>query len=433
MFGAVCRSALLTMYSAYQSGQLASRLAGSASRARRVQPTARRSTLANSGDEVYAVSFASTRPGRRAVISCKQPAVAVRVPERGERRVAAPLGVGSADRRKAAGPARWNTSLTSTPRSTTSACAASMSETTRKSPLAKPGTAGANPLAELNRALRAWRCELDDAEVVTDDEVGIEPPAEATVKALGALDVRNRDSDRLELHGDCPCCVGVSIAVSLRSMVLLMSTSPRSLVAVDGRCGALAAASMMTSGDLAHEPQKASSRLPIATDGARRHWAARPPFSPQDKYSLISPSGIAFSDFKGYEDWAVVSSAPADEVAQGDRRQSDHDQGVQGRRTRATVSLSRWLQDREAPVEARRRARRPPSSWMCQTSSSRLSSSKRTVKRFPKSGGWGYALFNYEAAADQFTVDPTGVSDCGHACHVKVKAKDHIFHPYQKR
>ena len=27
----------------------------------------------------------------------------------------------------------------------------------------------------------------------------------------------------------------------------------------------------------------------------------------QDKYSLKSPSGIAFSDFRGYEDWAVVS------------------------------------------------------------------------------------------------------------------------------
>jgi hypothetical protein len=34
----------------------------------------------------------------------------------------------------------------------------------------------------------------------------------------------------------------------------------------------------------------------------------------QEKYSLKSPSGIAFSDFKGYEDWAVVSSARTDEV-----------------------------------------------------------------------------------------------------------------------
>src|SRR5262245_15559675 len=29
----------------------------------------------------------------------------------------------------------------------------------------------------------------------------------------------------------------------------------------------------------------------------------------QDKYSLKTPSGISFSDFKGYENWVVVSSA----------------------------------------------------------------------------------------------------------------------------
>ena len=34
----------------------------------------------------------------------------------------------------------------------------------------------------------------------------------------------------------------------------------------------------------------------------------------QDKYSLKSPSGIAFSDFSGYEDWSVVSTARTDEV-----------------------------------------------------------------------------------------------------------------------
>jgi len=32
-----------------------------------------------------------------------------------------------------------------------------------------------------------------------------------------------------------------------------------------------------------------------------------------DKYTLKSPSGIAFSDFRGYEDWAVLSSARTDE------------------------------------------------------------------------------------------------------------------------
>src|ERR1700735_1306267 len=34
----------------------------------------------------------------------------------------------------------------------------------------------------------------------------------------------------------------------------------------------------------------------------------------QDKYTLQSPSGIAFSDFRGYEDWAVVSSARTEQV-----------------------------------------------------------------------------------------------------------------------
>jgi len=57
---------------------------------------------------------------------------------------------------------------------------------------------------------------------------------------------------------------------------------------------------------------------------------------------------------------------------------------------------------------------------------------EKDSKRFPKSGGWGYAVFNYEAASDKFTADPAP-SDCGNVCHVKVKAKDYIFHPYQKR
>jgi hypothetical protein len=50
-----------------------------------------------------------------------------------------------------------------------------------------------------------------------------------------------------------------------------------------------------------------------------------------------------------------------------------------------------------------------------------------------KNGGWGYAVFNYDAASDKFTPDPKALADCGNSCHVAVKAKDYIFHPYQKR
>ena len=54
--------------------------------------------------------------------------------------------------------------------------------------------------AELDRAPRAGRRELDDPEAVVEGEVGVEPPAEARVERLGAIDVGDRDDDGLELH-----------------------------------------------------------------------------------------------------------------------------------------------------------------------------------------------------------------------------------------
>jgi hypothetical protein len=57
---------------------------------------------------------------------------------------------------------------------------------------------------------------------------------------------------------------------------------------------------------------------------------------------------------------------------------------------------------------------------------------EKNSKQFPDSGGWGYALFNYDAAADTFAPDPSP-ANCGHACPSAVKAKDYIFHAYQKR
>jgi hypothetical protein len=58
---------------------------------------------------------------------------------------------------------------------------------------------------------------------------------------------------------------------------------------------------------------------------------------------------------------------------------------------------------------------------------------EKDSKRFPENGGWGYAVFNYDAASDKFTADQNSLSNCGNACHTAVKAKDYIFHPYQKR
>jgi hypothetical protein len=57
---------------------------------------------------------------------------------------------------------------------------------------------------------------------------------------------------------------------------------------------------------------------------------------------------------------------------------------------------------------------------------------ERDSKRFPDTGGWGYAQFNYDAASDTFA--PLGSdAKCGYACHTIVAAKDYVFTAYGKR
>jgi hypothetical protein len=152
----------------------------------------------------------------------------------------------------------------------------------------------------------------------------------------------------------------------------------------------------------------------------------------QDKYSLKSPSGIAFSDFRGYEDWSVVSSARTDEILKvivaNPKMIKAYKAGVPGNSQPfpegSMIVKLQWKPKKstEAPfvVEV-------PDVF------SQAFVMEKDSKRFAKSGGWGYAVFNYEAASDKFTADPKSLSDCGFACHTPVKAKDYIFHPYQKR
>ena len=150
-----------------------------------------------------------------------------------------------------------------------------------------------------------------------------------------------------------------------------------------------------------------------------------------DKYSLKSPSGIAFSDFRGYEDWAVVSSARTDEVLKvivaNPTMIKAYKAGVPGNGQPfpegSKIAKLQWSFKKsteatfvvdvpDAPTQA----------FLIEKDS----------KRFPKTGGWGYALFNHDVAAGTMVADPA-TADCGHICHLAVKSKDYIFHPYQTR
>src|SRR5262245_3540153 len=152
----------------------------------------------------------------------------------------------------------------------------------------------------------------------------------------------------------------------------------------------------------------------------------------QDKYALISPGGIAFSDFKGYEDWSMVSSAHTSEVLKvivaNPAMIDAYKAGVPGNGQPfpegSRIVKLQWKPKKS--TEATFDVDVPDVFTQAFVI-------EKDSKRFPKSGGWGYALFNYDVASDKFTVDPGSLADCGHSCHSAVKSKDYIFHPYQKR
>src|SRR5437763_1582070 len=143
---------------------------------------------------------------------------------------------------------------------------------------------------------------------------------------------------------------------------------------------------------------KRKSKLTIATVTAVLGAAA---VYAQDKYSLKSPSGIAFSDFRGYEDWAVVSSARTDEVLKvivaNPTMIKAYKAGVPGNGQPfpdgSMIAKLQWKPKKstEAPfvVDV---PDAPTQAFLTEKDS----------KRFPASGGWGYALFNYDPAADNF-------------------------------
>jgi hypothetical protein len=152
----------------------------------------------------------------------------------------------------------------------------------------------------------------------------------------------------------------------------------------------------------------------------------------KDKYSLTSPGGIAFSDFRGYEDWSVVSSARTDEVLKvivgNPTMIKAYKAGIPGN--------GQPFPDGSMIVKLQWKPKKSTEAQFAVDVPDVFSQAfvmEKDSKRFPKSGGWGYAVFNYEAASDKFTADPKSLSDCGNSCHTAVKAKDYIFHPYQKR
>lgn len=155
----------------------------------------------------------------------------------------------------------------------------------------------------------------------------------------------------------------------------------------------------------------------------------------QDKYTLKVPGGLAFSEFKGYESWQLVSIS--------------HD----GPLMAAILANPVMIQAYQSGVPENGKPF-PDGSKMAKVHwtpkkletfpAATVPGTQHDVdfmvkdsKRFADSGGWGYAVFEYDSASNAFapgtlaSKPPQGNdAKCGFACHTGVKTRDYVFTEY---
>jgi hypothetical protein len=154
--------------------------------------------------------------------------------------------------------------------------------------------------------------------------------------------------------------------------------------------------------------------------------------SAQDKYTLKLSNGLAFSDWKGYEDWQLISSSKTDDrlkvILGNPTIIAAFKSGIPGNGKPfpdgSKIAKVQWKPKKSTDA---------PFVVDVPDTLADLFFMEKDSKRFPETGGWGYAQFDYDPASASFTADKAGTPNCGQVCHVAVKAKDYVFHPYQTR
>ena len=160
--------------------------------------------------------------------------------------------------------------------------------------------------------------------------------------------------------------------------------------------------------------------------------------SAQDKYTVKVPGGLAFSEFRGYEGWQAISLSRNERVVAmilGNPAMMDA--------YRAGIPANGKPVPDGAKMAKIHWAPKPNELFPEATVPGNLVNVDFMVKdskRFSDSGGWGYAVFDYDTASDTFKPgtlagSPPQGNDakCGFACHTKAKARDYVFTDYGKR
>ena len=158
----------------------------------------------------------------------------------------------------------------------------------------------------------------------------------------------------------------------------------------------------------------------------------------EDKYSLQVPGGLAFSEFKGYEGWQVVATSQNDKlvavILANPVMIKAYEAGIPGNGKPfpdgAKMAKIHWNPKQNEFFAG----------TTIPGTLHDVDFMEKDSKRFADSGGWGWAVFEYDAASDKFR--PGTVTDeppqennakCGFQCHTIVEAKDFVFTEYGKR
>ena len=123
--------------------------------------------------------------------------------------------------------------------------------------------------------------------------------------------------------------------------------------------------------------------------------------SAQDKYTLQVPGGLAFSEFRGYEGWQVVSISRSEKLVAVILANPVMIDAYRGRHSRQRQAFPRRRQDGEGPLEPEKNEYFPDTTVPGTLHD--VDFMVKDSKRFADSGGWGWAVFKYDAASDTFT------------------------------
>ncbi len=160
--------------------------------------------------------------------------------------------------------------------------------------------------------------------------------------------------------------------------------------------------------------------------------------SAQDKYAVKVPGGLAFSEFRGYEAWETISisqSARVVAVIVGNPVMIDAYRAGFPANGKPVPDGAKMAKIHWAP---KKQAFFPDATVPGNLVN--VDFMVKDSKRFADGGGWGYAVFDYNAASDTFTPGTTAGTPpqgndakCGVACHTRAKATDYVFTEYGKR